>query len=267
VFRIRRWRERAARGKAPSSKVAISSHAAWEPSQEPRRADQGAAKVTEIHELTEAEGVALRLNGAIVEHKVHWREEGYDGVRRNAAKRSRSASSARSSGRARRQRPSDRRPSRSQGRGELVLRPDSAARVTVGDLFKEWITEHAALNLSERYATDAVRWWDREIATRSIAVCASRASPTTGADHAFPGRPHSRRPLDRVPRAGAEGPPLRAPLGTAALPAHPDGRVSGLFSLPSQQRKRLIYAEGKRARSARALRGRGDLLPPPRSRA
>ena len=38
--------------------------------------------------------------------------------------------------------------------------------MTVGDLFKEWITEHAALNLSERYATDAVRWWDCEIADR-----------------------------------------------------------------------------------------------------
>jgi hypothetical protein len=53
-------------------------------------------------------------------------------------------------------------------RGEIVLRPEAAPRMTLDDLFKERLTEHAAINLSERYATDAVGWWDREIATRTI---------------------------------------------------------------------------------------------------
>lgn len=107
--------------------------------------------------------------GTTVGFKVRWREEDDDGVRRNRAKRF-SASKLGSLDRAREvalaywQAAID-----IVKRGQLVVRPDSAARMTVGDLFREWITEHAAVNLSERYATDAVRFRDREIASRSIA--------------------------------------------------------------------------------------------------
>ena len=131
-----------------------------------------AAKLTEIridHDgdpLPPGVYALAREDGAIVGYKVRWREEGDDGVRRNAAKRF-SVRKLGSLERARAEATAYRQAAiEIAGRGELVLRPDSAARMTVGDLFKEWITEHAALNLSERYATDAVRWWDREIATR-----------------------------------------------------------------------------------------------------
>ena len=36
--------------------------------------------------------------------------------------------------------------------GAAVLRSDQAARLTVGELFKEWIANHAAPNTGERYA-------------------------------------------------------------------------------------------------------------------
>jgi hypothetical protein len=64
--------------------------------------------------------------------------------------------------------------------------------MTVGDLFKEWITEHAALNLSERYAPDAVGWWDREIATRS-------------GSHASAGDPLPRKPRHRAENRAQAG--------------------------------------------------------------
>jgi hypothetical protein len=81
---------------------------------------------------------------------VRWREEGDDGVRRNAAKRF-SVRKLGSLERARAEATAYRQAAiEIARRGELVLRPDSAARMTVGDLFKEWITEHAALNLSDK---------------------------------------------------------------------------------------------------------------------
>jgi len=120
-----------------------------------------AAKLTEIrigHDgdpLPPGAYALARADGAIVGYKVRWRED--DGVRRNAAKRF-SVRKLGSLERARAEATAYRQAANEiAGRGELVLRPDSAARMTVGDLFKEWITEHAALNLSERYATDAVR--------------------------------------------------------------------------------------------------------------
>jgi hypothetical protein len=43
--------------------------------------------------------------------------------------------------------------------GDAVLRTDRAARLTLGELFKEWIANHAAHNTGERYARDSVRTW------------------------------------------------------------------------------------------------------------
>ncbi|CAN5530007.1 hypothetical protein BH20ACT18_BH20ACT18_02320 [soil metagenome] len=100
---------------------------------------------------------------------MRWREEDENGVRRNAAKRF-SARKLGSLDRARKEARAYREGAMEIARrGEIVLRSEAAARMTVDDLFKEWLSEHAARNLSARYATDAVRWWDREIAARSIA--------------------------------------------------------------------------------------------------
>ena len=116
--------------------------------------------------------------------------------------------------------------------------------MTVGDLFKEWITEHAALNLSERYATDAVRWWDREIATRSIArvrlalladdpalITRFQDDLTVPAGLTTASRVQVLKVLRSVLRWGRRRYPRTLTV-----------EFSGLFSLPSQQRKRLIYA-------------------------
>lgn len=54
------------------------------------------------------------------------------------------------------------------GHGESVLRADPAGRMTVDDLFKEWCVKRGP-SLSERYAEEAIRLWDRQIASRSIA--------------------------------------------------------------------------------------------------
>jgi hypothetical protein len=208
-----------------------------------------AAKLTEIridhdgNPLQPGVYALAREDGAIVGYKVRWREEGDDGVRRNAAKRF-SVRKLGSLERARAEATAYRQAAiEIARRGELVLRPDSAARMTVGDLFKEWITEHAALNLSERYATDAVRWWDREIATRSIArVRLSRLADDPALITRF---------QDDLTVAGLTTASrvqvlkvLRSVLrwGRRRYPRTLTVEFSGLFSLPTQQRKRLIYA-------------------------
>jgi hypothetical protein len=50
--------------------------------------------------------------------------------------------------------------------GATVLRSDKAATLTVGELFKEWIANHAAANTGERYARDSIRTWDKHVEPR-----------------------------------------------------------------------------------------------------
>jgi hypothetical protein len=50
--------------------------------------------------------------------------------------------------------------------GDTVRRADKAARLTLGDLFKEWIANHAAPATGERYARDSVRTWDQHMEPR-----------------------------------------------------------------------------------------------------
>lgn len=50
--------------------------------------------------------------------------------------------------------------------GNAVARSEPAARLTLGELFKEWIAHHAAHNTGERYAKDSVRTWDKHIEPR-----------------------------------------------------------------------------------------------------
>ncbi len=206
-------------------------------------------KLAEIR--TDHEGAPLpagvyavaKEDGSIVGYKVRWREEDENGVRRNAAKRF-SARKLGSLDRAREEARAYREGAMEIARrGEIVLRSEAAARMTVDDLFKEWLSEHAARNLSERYATDAVRWWDREIAARSIArVRLARLAE----DPALITRFH-----DELSRAGLTASSrvqvlkiLRSVLrwGRRRYPRTLTVEFSGLFKLPSQQRQRLIYA-------------------------
>jgi hypothetical protein len=186
---------------------------------------------------------AAREDGTIAGYKVRWREEDDDGVRRNRAKLL-SARKLGSLDRAREQALAYRQAAvEIAQRGEVMQRPDAAARMTVGDLFKEWITDHAAASLSERYATDAVRWWDREIATRPLArVRLSRLADDPALISRF---------QDELTASGLSAASrvqvlkiLRSVLrwGRRRYPRTLTVEFSGLFELPSQQRKRLIYA-------------------------
>jgi hypothetical protein len=99
-------------------------------------------------------------DGAITGYKVRCREEDDAGVHRNRAKLF-SARKLGSLDRAREDAFAYRQAAvEIVERGEVVARPDRAGNLTVGDLFKEWITDHAAPNLSEGYATEAIRWWE-----------------------------------------------------------------------------------------------------------
>jgi hypothetical protein len=205
--------------------------------------------------------------GTIVGYRARWREEDENGVRRQASKRF-SARRLGSLDRARSEAIAYRAGTAEiVRRGEIVQRPEDAARITIDDLFKEWLTDHAAVNLSERYATDAVGWWDREIATRPIARV--RLARLAG-DPAIIGRLE-----DDLVRAGLPAPSrvqvltlLRSVLrwGRRRYPRTLTVEFSGLFSLPSQQRRRLIYAADavgveRPIEAVHARRARDPLLP------
>jgi hypothetical protein len=206
-------------------------------------------------------------NGAITGYKARWREEDDDGVRRNRAKLF-SARKLGSLDRAREEALAYRQLAvEIAQRGEVVARPDRNGNMTVGDLFKEWITDHAAPNLSEGYATEAIRWWDREIATRTIArVRLARL----GADPALIARFQ-----DELVRSGLGAASrvqvlkiLRSVLrwGRRRYPRVLTVEFSGLFELPSQQRKRLVYAADaitveRQIEAVLGRRARDPLLP------
>lgn len=212
----------------------------------PRSATSKLAEIRTDHEgrpLPPGVYAVAREDGSIVGYKVRWREEDENGVRRNAAKRF-SAGKLGSLDRALKEARAYREGAMEiTRRGEIVLRSEAAARMTVDDLFKEWLSEHAARNLSERYATDAVRWWDREIAARPIArVRLARLADDPALITRF---------QDDLSRAGLTAASrvqvlkiLRSVLrwGRQRYPRTLKVEFSGLFKLPSQQRRRLIYA-------------------------
>lgn len=150
---------------------------------------------------------------------------------------------------------------------EIVLRPDGAARMTVDDLFKAWLTEHAAINLSERYATDAARWWDREIATRPIVrVRLTRLAEDPGLITRLQDELAAER-LSAASRVQVLK-ILRSVLrwGRQRYPRTLTVELSGLFKLPSQRRSRLIYAADALAverliEAVLSRRARDPLLP------
>lgn len=231
------------------------------------------AKLTEIrtdhegNQLPPAVYAVAKEDGAIVGYKARWREQDDDGVRRNAAKRF-SARKLGSLDRARAEACAYREGAiEIAAGGEIVLRPDGAARMTVDDLFKEWLTEHAAINLSERYATDAARWWDREIATRPIArVRLTRLDDDPGLITRLQDELATER-LSAASRVQVLK-ILRSVLrwGRQRYPRTLTVELSGLFKLPSQRRSRLIYAADALAverliEAVLSRRARDPLLP------
>src|SRR3954466_11718162 len=105
------------------------------------------------------EGVYALLNadGAVVSYKDRWRETDENGVRHQRAK-SFSPRALGSLDRARAAAIDHRAGALEVVRaGDAVARSERAGRLTLGELFKEWIAPHAARNTGERYARDSVR--------------------------------------------------------------------------------------------------------------
>lgn len=180
-------------------------------------------------------------NDAIASYKVRWREES-DGVRRNAAKsfsvrRLGSADRALDAARSYRE-----EAVQIAATGDTVVRPDVAAGMTVEELFGEWCVKRGP-SLSSRYAEDAVRNWDREIGTRSIArVRLDRLSR----DPSILTRFQDELEVEGISAANRAQvlKLLRAVLRWGRR-RHPNAltvELSGLFELPSQGAKRLAYA-------------------------
>jgi hypothetical protein len=207
-----------------------------------------AAKLTESrldhHGDPLPEGVYALVNpqGEVVSYKSRWRERDDSGVLRQ---RSRSFSrrehgtleKARAAALAQRQGALE-----IVKAGDTVLRADSAARLTLGQLFKEWITGHAAPNTGERYARDSVRTWDRHVEPRLGRVRLAAIAADPGIVVRFheqlqqAGLPISARRASLVL--------LRAVLrwGRRRYPRVLTADLAGLFQVPSAKRRRLIRA-------------------------
>ena len=104
--------------------------------------------------------------GEIVSYKARWREEDENGVQHQRSK-SFSQRELGSLDKARTAALNHREGALAIVRaGDSVLRPDRAAGLTLGELFKDWIANHAAHNTGERYARDSIRTWDTHIEPR-----------------------------------------------------------------------------------------------------
>src|SRR3954465_3048227 len=105
-------------------------------------------------------------NGDVVSYKARWRERDPNGVQRQRSK-SFSRRDAGSLDRARAAAVAHRDRAREIVRaGDTVLRADRTAGILLGDLFKEWITPHAAPNTGDRHRPAPVRTWDKHIEPR-----------------------------------------------------------------------------------------------------
>ncbi len=180
-------------------------------------------------------------DGTIVSFKARWREEDANGILRNAAKsfairKHKSPDHALEAAAAYRAKAL----SIVAATGTMP-RPDPAAGMTVGELFREWCVKRGAA-LSQRYAEDAVKRWDREIAPRPIA---KMRLERLSRDPSMIARFH-----DELELAGLTASNrtqilkiLRAVLRWGRR-RHPNAlsiELSGLFELPPQSTNRLAY--------------------------
>lgn len=155
--------------------------------------------------------------------------------------------------------------------GESVLRPDRAAGLTLGELFKDWIANHAAPNTGERYARDSVRTWDTHIEPRLGRV----KLRTLASDPSIIVRFHEELQQAKLAISArrASLALLRSVLrwGRRRYPRALNADFSGLFQIPSYKRRRLIRAADplslERIIEAVLNRGHRDPLGPVRDAA
>lgn len=216
--------------------------------------------------LPEGVYALVQPDGSVVGYKARWRGPDENGVVRQWAK----SFSARRLGslEAARQAATAHRAGAVAiaERGEAVLRPERGASMTLSRLFDEWLELHAVHNTSERYATDAARWWTREVDPRLGAVRLERLSEDPGVIARF-SEELLRAGLPTSSRAKVLS-LLRAVLrwGRRRYPRTLKQDFSGLFTLPSQKRRRLIRAADavtveRLIEATRARRARNELLP------
>ena len=186
--------------------------------------------------------MARKDTGAIVSYTVRWWEEDEDGIRRQPRK----SFSERKCGSL--DRALEAAVAFLAGAREAVkvdgsvAKPDTARTMTVEEGFREWLTIHGP-EVSEGYAEKAVRMWDNEIATRSIAkVRLDRISNDEGTLARFQDTlvsegmgPAKRREVLKLLRAVLRWLRRRHPNALTV-------ELSGLIQLPKHNRTRLAYA-------------------------
>lgn len=194
------------------------------------------------HQLPPGIYALIDHEGNLTSYKTRWREEGPDGVARNAAK----SFSIRKLGSA-----EQALQAAVEHRGHAlqivkasgsVPKPHPAKAMTIGELFEEWCVKRGPM-LSQRYAVDTVKRWDREIETRSISrVKLERLSQDPSILTRF---------QDELLESGLTASnraqvlkTLRAVLrwGRRRYPNALAVELSGLFELPTHRTQRLAYA-------------------------
>lgn len=190
------------------------------------------------------EGVYALANpqGDVVSYKARWREQDENGVQHQRSKSFArrelgSLAKARTAAINHRQGALDIVRS-----GDSVLRPDKAAALTLGELFKDWIANHAAPNTGERYARDSVRTWDTHIEPRLGRVKLGTLARDPSVIVRFHEELQQARLAISARRASLAL--LRSVVrwGRRRYPRALNTDISGLFQVPSYKRRRLIRA-------------------------
>lgn len=180
--------------------------------------------------------------GDVVSYKVRWRESDKNGVDRQRSK-SFSRRALGSLDKARVAAVNHREAVLEIVRaGNAVARSEPAARLTLGELFKEWIAHHAAHNTGERYAKDSVRTWDKHIEPRLGRVKLAAIETDPGIIVRFDEDLQEAGLAISARRASLAL--LRAVLrwGRRRYPRALITDVSGLFKVPGYKRRRLFRA-------------------------
>jgi integrase len=126
--------------------------------------------------------------------------------------------------------------------GSSVVRPDSASRLTLGELFKEWIQHYSAPNSGERYARDSIRTWDNHLEARVGRVRLGALAADPGIVVRIHDELHDAELAPSARRAWLSL--LRAVLnwGRRRYPRVLTTDLSGLFSIPRARNGRLRRA-------------------------